>query len=63
MSVIVKAPNGEIKVLFKGADSVLMPLLSEEWANQEVKFQTIDHMHTYASQGLRTLMICERTIS
>lgn len=38
MSVIVKAPNGEIKVLCKGADSVLMPLLSEDWTNQEVKF-------------------------
>jgi len=33
MTVIVKAPNGEIKVLCKGADSVLTPLLSDTWEN------------------------------
>jgi magnesium-transporting ATPase (P-type) len=33
MTVIVKAPNGEIKVLSKGADSVLSPLLNEKWEN------------------------------
>jgi len=27
MSVIIKTPNNEIKVLTKGADSVLIPLL------------------------------------
>ena len=31
MTVIVKAPNGEIRVLSKGADSVMTPLLSETW--------------------------------
>ena len=34
MTVIVKAPNGEIKVLCKGSDSVLIPLLSDSWENQ-----------------------------
>ena len=63
MTVIVKAPNGEIKVLCKGADSVLTPLLSDTWENQETRAQTLEHLYDYAKDGLRTLMICERTIS
>lgn len=37
MTVIVKTPNGEIKVLCKGADSVLTPLLSDTWENLEIR--------------------------
>jgi magnesium-transporting ATPase (P-type) len=48
MTVIIKAPNGQIKVLCKGADSVLSPLLNDSWENQEIKMQTIDHLHQYA---------------
>lgn len=33
MTVIVKAPNGQIRVLSKGADSVMAPLLAETWEN------------------------------
>jgi hypothetical protein len=33
MTIIVKAPNGEIRVLSKGADSVMTPLLAETWEN------------------------------
>lgn len=63
MTVIVKAPNGEIKVLCKGADSHIMPLLNDSWENQEIKARTLEHLFDYAQNGLRTLMICERTIS
>ena len=63
MSVIVKAPNGEIKVLCKGADSVLTPLLIDNEENQDIKYQTMDDLYDYAKDGLRTLMICERVIS
>lgn len=63
MTVIVKAPNGEIRVLCKGADSVLTPLLADNWDNQETRAQTMEHLYDYAKDGLRTLMICERTIS
>ena len=62
MSVIVKAPNGEIKVLCKGADSVLTPLLSDSEQCQDIKYQTMDDLYDYAKDGLRTLMICERVI-
>lgn len=63
MTVIVKAPNGEIKVLCKGADSHIMPFLNDNWENQEIKARTLDHLVDYASRGYRTLMICERVIS
>jgi magnesium-transporting ATPase (P-type) len=63
MTVIVKAPNGEFRVLTKGADSVMTPLLADTWENQELRNLTMEHLHDYAKDGLRTLMICERTIS
>ena len=63
MTIIVKAPNGEIRVLCKGADSVLAPLLADTWENQEIKASTMDHLHDYAKDGLRTMMIVERTVS
>jgi len=63
MTIIVKAPHGEIKVLCKGADSVLVPLLSDAWENQEIKNQTMEDLCDYAKDGYRTLMFCERTIS
>jgi magnesium-transporting ATPase (P-type) len=40
MTVIVKAPNGEIKVLCKGADYVLSPLIADTWENQTIKEKT-----------------------
>ena len=63
MTVIVKAPHGEIKVLCKGADSVMTSLLADSWENQEIKANTMEHLYEYANEGLRTIMICERTIS
>ena len=63
MTVIVKAPNGEIRVLCKGADSVLAPLLADSWENQEMKASTMGQLHEYAKDGLRTMMIMERTVS
>ena len=44
MTVIVKAPNGEIKVLCKGADLAIMPLLNDSWENQEIKMKTLEHL-------------------
>jgi magnesium-transporting ATPase (P-type) len=41
MTVIVKAPNGEIRVLCKGADAVLAPLVAEDAVNKEVRKKTL----------------------
>lgn len=63
MTVIVKEPNGQIKVLCKGADSVLFPLLADTRENHKVKEKTLEHLCQYAKDGLRTLLICERSIT
>ena len=63
MTVIVRAPDGRIKVLCKGADSVLVPLLAQTPENNRIKQKTMAHLYDYAKDGLRTLMICEKTIS
>ncbi len=63
MTVIVKAPHGEIKVLSKGADCVMIPLLANTKENKKCLLKTIEHIRDYGASGLRSLMICERTVS
>ncbi len=63
MSVIVRDPKGVIKMICKGADSVLFPLLSEKSKeNEELKNVTNNYLEDYAKEGLRTLLIVEKTI-
>lgn len=59
MTVIVKCPNDEIKVLCKGADSIIYPRLG---GNEYVE-ATEKHLENYAGEGLRTLLIAEKTIT
>ena len=70
MTVIVKDKQGKIKVLTKGADSIITDLLSEvdmdtnEGARQaQVRQSTKQNLLDHARQGLRTLLIGEKTIS
>lgn len=61
MSVIVRETrSGLIKVLTKGADSILIPML----ANGQVELitKTESFLKTFAQDGLRTLIVCERII-
>ncbi|XP_067627473.1 probable phospholipid-transporting ATPase IA isoform X3 [Eurosta solidaginis] len=53
MSVIVRAPNGEIKLYCKGADTVIYERLSPE--GQMHRDTTLQHLEEFASEGLRTL--------
>ena len=62
MTVIVRTPQDQIKVLCKGADSALIPLLAMSSENLRVKEKTMGHLYDYAKDGLRTLMICEKTL-
>ena len=62
MTVVVKSPTGQIKVMCKGADSIIMPLLAQTAENQRLKELTLGHLYEYAKVGLRTLMICEKEI-
>lgn len=59
MTVIVRCPDNSIKVLCKGADSVIYERLK---TNHYVKF-TEKCLENFAKEGLRTLLLAEKEIS
>ena len=64
MTVVVKDPKGVIKVLCKGADSILFPLLGKRTReSMEIEAQTNQFLEDYAKEGLRTLLLVEKTMS
>ena len=64
-SVFRDAQSGEILVMCKGADSVLLPLLKDPDSPkvQQLKTTTTSFMDGFAQEGLRTLLIVEKTMS
>lgn len=63
MTVIVRTPDNKIKILCKGADSIIQARLSNSKNNQELEKPTHQHLENYASGGLRTLLLAEKEIS
>ncbi|XP_056237248.1 phospholipid-transporting ATPase ID isoform X2 [Seriola aureovittata] len=61
MSVIVRSPEGRIRLYCKGADTVLLERLHP--CNQELMNITSDHLNEYAADGLRTLALAYRDLS
>ncbi|XP_047316408.1 phospholipid-transporting ATPase 1-like [Impatiens glandulifera] len=64
MSVVIRFPNGSVKVLVKGADSSMLCILrmrneKDEHVNQATK----GHLTEYSSVGLRTLVIASRDLT
>ena len=61
MTVVVKDPKGTIKVLCKGADSILFPLLGKRTKEAlAIENQTNMFLEEYAKEGLRTLLLVEK---
>eukprot|EP00050_Salpingoeca_kvevrii_P002287 m.190317 g.190317 ORF g.190317 m.190317 type:complete len:1160 (+) comp10581_c0_seq1:297-3776(+) len=60
MSVIVRTPNGRIKLYCKGADSVIYERLSPR---SPFKTATSEHLKNFASDGLRTLCLAVAQLS
>lgn len=58
MSVIVEMPDGTIKLLCKGADTVLQPRL----VPSSVLKTTWNHLEAFAEEGLRTLVLAARNL-
>ncbi|KXJ22396.1 phospholipid-transporting ATPase IA [Exaiptasia diaphana] len=54
MSVVVRTPEGKIKLYCKGADTVIFERLRE---NQLYHDKSVEHLEEYAKEGLRTLCI------
>uniref|UniRef100_A0A4W6FWD3 Phospholipid-transporting ATPase n=1 Tax=Lates calcarifer TaxID=8187 RepID=A0A4W6FWD3_LATCA len=61
MSVIVRNPEGKIRLYCKGADTVLLERLHP--CNHELMNITSDHLNEYAADGLRTLALAYRDLS
>lgn len=60
MSIVLKDPQGRIKLYCKGADSVILERLS---SNNTFEEATLHHLEEFASEGLRTLCYAMREIS
>lgn len=65
MSVVVQEPKssrepGRIRLLSKGADSVMLPLLDPSEADVLAKTQM--HLDDHANDGLRTLLLTHKTL-
>jgi phospholipid-transporting ATPase len=59
-SVVVRLPNGDIRIYSKGADATMKPLLSS--SSQALLTTTIEHMCDFATEGLRTMVVASRVI-
>ncbi|GJP32690.1 hypothetical protein CLOM_g17291 [Closterium sp. NIES-68] len=62
MSVVVRTPDGNLVLLCKGADNIVMDRLGGSEEAQRHRPITEQHMRTYAEAGLRTLAIAWREI-
>ena len=65
MSVIVRTPDGRIKLYIKGADSVILARLGDDpTASHKRKHERniIQHLEDFAAEGLRTLCCASREI-
>ncbi|XP_076426679.1 putative phospholipid-transporting ATPase IM isoform X2 [Peromyscus maniculatus bairdii] len=60
MSVIVRNPEGQIKLYSKGADTILFEKLHP--SNKDLLSLTSDHLNEFAGEGLRTLAIAYREL-
>ena len=61
MSVIVRCPDGTIKLFCKGADAMMLKRLSSE-VPAALRDRVNDNLHYFSTKGLRTLIIGTREI-
>ncbi|KDO21063.1 hypothetical protein SPRG_13856 [Saprolegnia parasitica CBS 223.65] len=61
MSVICRTPSNRLLLMTKGADMIIYPRLAAD-VPDALKRQTMAHMEQYAADGLRTLVIAQRTL-
>ncbi|XP_060857421.1 probable phospholipid-transporting ATPase IA isoform X2 [Metopolophium dirhodum] len=61
MSVIVRAPDGQIKLFCKGADTGIIKRLSK--SGEKYKHQSLMHLNDFARSGYRTLCFAYKNIS
>jgi phospholipid-transporting ATPase len=59
MSVVVKTPDNQVKVMIKGADTVIFERMKGDSPYHQ---STLDHLEQYALIGLRTLVLAYRDV-
>lgn len=59
MSVLTRTPDGKIKLMIKGADTVIYERLKGGCTYKE---KTSEHLEEYANEGLRTLVLAYRDV-
>ena len=62
MTVIVRCPDGTIKLFIKGADTMILERLGSSSNQRKYYDDTIKHLEEFAISGLRTLCLAVRTI-
>eukprot|EP00127_Corallochytrium_limacisporum_P005603 Clim_evm2s209 gene=Clim_evmTU2s209 len=61
MSVIVRNPEGQVELITKGADSVVLARMSEK--ARAMNYDTaLEHLQIFAADGLRTLAVGRRIV-
>jgi phospholipid-transporting ATPase len=62
MTVIVREPNGTIRLFCKGADTMVMERLGSQIEHRRYQTDTVAHLEHFAQEGLRTLCLGTRII-
>lgn len=63
MSVVIRFPNNDVKVLVKGADTSMLNILSKVPENENIGLITQHHLTEYSSEGLRTLVLAAKDLT
>ena len=63
MSIVVRTPEGQIKVYIKGADNVILERIGKTASHNEHQENTGKHLDDFAREGLRTLCLGVSDIS
>ncbi|XP_028263560.1 phospholipid-transporting ATPase ID isoform X2 [Parambassis ranga] len=60
MSVIVRTPEGQIKLYSKGADTIIFDRLDP--SSEDLMYTTSEHLSEFAGEGLRTLALAYKDL-
>ena len=59
MSCILRCPDGKIRIFTKGADNIMFERLNEHSIKEKMPAM-LEHLGTYARDGLRTLVLGQK---
>ena len=63
MSVIIKGPDERLLLLSKGADTAMIPRITDDPAGaRKVLAETIAHVEEFSDEGLRCLLVCYKEL-